>query len=92
MLAQVMTITAPNRLEPTEDSIITFGESSAAVPQPIRYWYYVGQYSGHEFVYPKDEAERIARETRTRVVSTEAAVTDVSSLEQAEVGDGVSER
>jgi hypothetical protein len=85
MLAQVMTITAPNRLEPSEDSMVTFGESSAAAPQPIRYWYYVGQHTGHEFVYSKDEAQRIARETRTPVASTEASVTDRSSLEQAKV-------
>ena len=85
MLASIMTITAPNRLEPSEDSLITFGEASAAAPQPVRYWYYHGQYTGHEFVYPKDEAERIARETRTRVASTETSVTDATSLEEAEV-------
>jgi len=85
ILAMFMTINAPNRLESGNDSVITFAESSPTAPQPVRYWYYPGQYTGHEFVYGRAEAERIARESHTRVLATDDAVTNKEQMQQAEI-------
>ena len=37
ILAMFMTVSA-SRLEPAEDSVITFAEAPASAPQPVRFW------------------------------------------------------
>ncbi len=84
ILAMFMTVSA-TRLEPAEDAVITFAEAPASAPQPVRFWYYPGRTSGHEFVYPMDQARRIAQLTRTRVLGTDAKISDSQSADQAKV-------
>jgi len=75
LLASVMTITAPNRLDAAEKSELTFGESSPGVAPPVKYWYYPGEYAGREFLYPKSQLERIAANAHGSVEMTTAAIT-----------------
>ncbi|MGH9145768.1 MAG: hypothetical protein ACRD1Q_03600 [Vicinamibacterales bacterium] len=84
ILAMFMTVSA-TRLEPAEDSVITFAEAPASAPQPVRFWYYPGRTIGHEFVYPMDQARRIAQLTKTRVLGTDAKIRDSRSADQAKV-------
>lgn len=84
ILAMFMTVSA-SRLEPAEDSVVTFAEAPASVPQPVRFWYYPGRTIGHEFVYPMSQARRIAQLTKTRVLGTDAKISDSQSAEQAKV-------
>jgi LPXTG-motif cell wall-anchored protein len=52
----------PNwRLQPTDKTVMTFGERASGEPQAIRAWFYPGDNSGQEFVYPKKRAVELAR-------------------------------
>src|SRR5947208_3333448 len=60
----------PNdRLDPTDDPVVLFSERAAGSPQAIKVWYYPGDRIGDEFVYPKSQAMRIAKETHQRVLA-----------------------
>jgi hypothetical protein len=60
----------PNdRLEPTDKPVVLFAERAAGTPQAIKVWYYPGDRIGDEFVYPKSQAMRIAKETHQRVLA-----------------------
>ncbi|MBP1596623.1 MAG: hypothetical protein H6Q05_2000 [Acidobacteria bacterium] len=52
----------PNyRLQPTSRTVITFRERASGEPQAIRSWFYPGDNSGQEFVYPKRRAIELAK-------------------------------
>ena len=56
-----MFLTRPtSRGEATNDPTVSFHESPAGTPPPIRAWFYAGQTFGLEFAYPEHEAELIA--------------------------------
>jgi hypothetical protein len=60
----------PNqRLEPSDKPIILFSERASGSPQAVKVWYYPGETIGNEFVYPKSQAMKIAKETHTRVLA-----------------------
>jgi Flp pilus assembly protein TadG len=40
------------RLSPTDDTVITFGESAGNAPPPVTRWFYPGDTDGDEFIYP----------------------------------------
>ena len=59
----------PNyRLKATDKTVMTFAERAAGDPQAIRAWFYPGDNSGQEFVYPKKRAVELAKITRTPVI------------------------
>jgi hypothetical protein len=61
----------PNeRLEPTDDPVVLFAERASGSPQAIKVWFYPGNRIGNEFVYPKSQAMRIAKETHQSVLAT----------------------
>jgi hypothetical protein len=60
----------PNeRLEPSDDPVVLFSERASGSPQAIKVWFYPGNRVGNEFVYPKTQAMRIAKETHQSVLS-----------------------
>jgi hypothetical protein len=60
----------PNdRLEPADKPVILFSERQAGSPQAVKVWYYPGDRIGDEFVYPKSQAMRIAKETHQKVLA-----------------------
>src|SRR5216683_5505844 len=60
----------PNeRPEPTDKPVILFAERAAGSPQAVKVWFYPGDRVGNEFVYPKSQAMRIAKETHQRVLA-----------------------
>lgn len=63
------------RAEVTGDTVVTFRETSAAATPAVQYWYYPGEKIGKEFVYPKDQALRIAQRTGATVQTEEGPVT-----------------
>lgn len=67
------------RLEVTGENVVTFREASEGATPAVQYWYYPGDRIGHEFVYPKDQAQRIAARTGQNVLSTEGDVTSSES-------------
>jgi hypothetical protein len=59
----------PNyRLRATDKTVMTFAERAAGEPQAIRAWFYPGDNSGQEFVYPKKRAVELAKATKTPVL------------------------
>jgi hypothetical protein len=74
-------------VEPRDEAVI-FGDTPANAPRPIRYWYHSGRTAGpigYEFVYPKDQATRIASMTNQQVLMTDAGVKDVDAMMRAKV-------
>ena len=73
------------RLEVSGENVVTFRETAAAGTPALQYWYYPGDRIGHEFVYPKDQAMRIAQRTGQTVLSTEGQIgssnSQVSSID-----------
>jgi len=84
MYAMVLTM-VDRRMEvaadPTKikDGLVMFSEAPAGEPQAIRTWFYTGDTIGYEFVYPKDQAEKIAKAYHTPVL----AMNDASSSNAA---------
>ena len=84
----------PNqRLEPTDKPVVLFSERASGSPQAVKVWYYPGDTIGNEFVYPKTQAMRIAKETHQSVLATndEPATTTsdserMSSMKTAKLG------
>jgi hypothetical protein len=68
----VTTILAiPNsRLKPTDKTIITYSERPINQPQALNAWFYPGDNSGQQFVYPKSEAAELSRLNHVEVPST----------------------
>jgi hypothetical protein len=60
----------PNqRAQASDKPIVLFSERASGSPQAVRVWYYPGESIGNEFVYPKSQAMRIAKETHSRVLA-----------------------
>jgi hypothetical protein len=57
------------RLHPAGKPIITFDEAVAGSPDAVRAWFYPGDTYGHEFVYPKQEAQALAKANNAPVAS-----------------------
>jgi hypothetical protein len=76
----------PNyRLRATDKTVMTFAERSAGSPQAIRAWFYPGDNSGQEFVYPKTRAVELAKITQQPVlyIPDEIAVNIVAPVKAA---------
>jgi hypothetical protein len=73
------------RAEAAGDPLITFKETPADRPPAVRYWYYAGEKSGNEFVYPKAQAMMIARASGESVSAVDTDATDIESWKKGEV-------
>jgi hypothetical protein len=68
--ANLITIPA-QRLQPTDHTAITFAERGSGQAQAIVTWFYPGQLDGHEFLYPKQVAQELAKDKRDTVVAAD---------------------
>ena len=76
----------PNwRLQPTDKTVMTFAERATGEPQAVRAWFYPGDNSGQEFVYPKKRAVELARITNQPVlyIPDEVATNIAAPVEKA---------
>jgi hypothetical protein len=55
------------RPEVSGDTVIMFKESRAGATPAVQYWYFPGEKIGKEFIYPKDQATKIAARTGQEV-------------------------
>jgi hypothetical protein len=63
-------LAVPNqRAEPSDKPIVLFSERATGSPQAVKVWYYPGETIGNEFVYPRSQAMKIAKESHTRVLA-----------------------
>jgi hypothetical protein len=60
------------RPTPPENPELNFMEAPAGAPPPIKTWWYPGERTGYEFVYPKEQARRFAKATKQPVLTTVA--------------------
>jgi hypothetical protein len=68
------------RPEVSNDTVVMFKETAAGQTPAVHFWYYPGERIGKEFVYPKDQATRIAARTHTPVLSSEGEITPNSRV------------
>ena len=64
------------RMNPPDQTVISFYEAPAGQPQPIKAWFYPGDHNGREFVYAKAEANTIASAAHENVPSDVTAVSE----------------
>lgn len=79
----------PNQIaEPKDDPFVMFLETPAGQPAAIKAWFYPGQKTGYEFVYPKDQATRIASYAKSPVLAHASNVTSDSDVAGADSNVG----
>lgn len=64
-----------DRAEPASTPEVRFMETGAGMPAAIRTWWYPGERSGYEFIYPREQARRLAQGAREPVLTTQAHTT-----------------
>src|SRR5260221_2429661 len=64
-----------DRAEPPSTPEVRFIETGAGMPAAIRTWWYPGERSGYEFIYPREQARRLAQGAREPVLTTQAQTT-----------------
>jgi hypothetical protein len=83
-----MFMTIPDhRLTRTNKPVLEFAESPVGSPEAIYAWFYPEDKTGHEFVYPKSEAMRLAKANNRPVASMpdETNIASENDLKQAHV-------
>jgi len=78
LIATVLAI--PNqRLEPTENNMMAFAERPGNSPSALKAWFYPGENTGQEFVYPKARAVELAQIEHEAIPAIE---TEPATLEE----------
>jgi LPXTG-motif cell wall-anchored protein len=63
------------RFEAASTPEVRFMETAAGMPAAIKTWWYPGERSGYEFVYPKEQARRLAQGASQPVLTTQIQTT-----------------
>jgi hypothetical protein len=82
--ATVMAIPA-QRQDPPSDPEIRFMEAPANTPPAIRTWWYPGRTIGHEFIYPKSQARRLAERQSEPVLTVKGNESTAEEMENADL-------
>jgi len=85
LLTTLLTI-PDQRMKPTDKPVVMFSEAASGQAQPIRAWFYPNETYGQEFVYPKDQAMKIARDTHSSVLAFEDEAKDEAAFKSAKIG------
>jgi hypothetical protein len=74
------------RLEPSDKTVVMFSETPSGTPPAVKAWFYPGNTVGDQFVYPRKQAMRIAKESHTTVLSMpDNSASNRDSVKSAEV-------
>jgi len=73
MLGQ-WTFVQAERPRVTEETLVMFKETREGSTPAVQYWYFPGEKIGKEFIYPKDQAARIASRTGVKVRSEDGVI------------------
>jgi hypothetical protein len=82
-------LTVPDyKLDASDKNVVMFEERPSGMPAAIKAWFYPGDTTGDEFVYPKSQALKIAKETHSSVLSMndDTTGTTTDSMKGAKVG------
>lgn len=70
----------PNwRLQPSDKTVLFYAERPRGEPQALEAWFYPGDNSGQQFVYPKSKATELSRLNNTTVPSSEESSAGAAS-------------
>jgi hypothetical protein len=75
------TFVQAERTRVTDDNVVMFKEMAAGTPPAVQYWYFPGERIGKEFIYPKDQASRIAKASGTKVLTADSETASVRSID-----------
>jgi hypothetical protein len=85
-----MLLTIPDEQpEAKDDPVVMFSERPTGAAPAVKSWFYPAERTGYEFIYPKDQAMKIAAASRTPVLAYDTDVksdADENSLRGAKVG------
>lgn len=76
---------AAERPEPEGDPVVSFKETPSDRPPAVRYWYYAGEKSGSEFIYPRAQAMLIAAASGETVSSFDTDSTELDAWKKGNV-------
>jgi hypothetical protein len=85
LLTTLLTI-PDQRMTPASEPVVMFSERPSGEPQAVRAWFYPNESYGQEFVYPKEQAMKIAKDTHKDVLSYEGDAKDEAAFKAAKVG------
>lgn len=64
---------------------VRFMEAASSMPHAIRTWWYPGDSTGFEFIYPKEQARLLAKGNTESVLTTKAQTTTTAQTETADL-------
>jgi hypothetical protein len=73
------------RLDPAPEPEVRFLETAEGMPAAVQTWWYPGERTGYEFVYPREQARLLARGTGQRVLTTEAETITPAETRESEL-------
>ena len=73
------------RLEPAASPEVHFMETASGTPAAIRTWWYPGERRGYEFIFPKEQARRLAMGASQPVLTTDARTITTEQTNTAEL-------
>lgn len=76
IIATLLAVPA-EKMEAEGDPVITFKETPADRPPALHYWYYAGEKTGNEFVYPRSQAMAIAQASGEGVMAVDTDSTNI---------------
>jgi hypothetical protein len=82
--AMFFTIPA-ERPTPATEPEVRFIERPAGTPPAIRTWWYPGERTGWEFIYPKEQAQRLAKGAKEPVLTTQRQTTTTEQTNTADL-------
>lgn len=75
------TFVQSERERTTDETVVMFREAPEGTTPAVQYWYFPGEDIGKEFIYPEDQAERIAERTGQRVRTEEGFVSPAATAD-----------
>jgi len=73
------------RPKASDDAELRFMETPAGKPTAVKTWWYPGETIGREFIYPKDQARRLAKATNEPVLTTKEEKVSTSAMGSADL-------
>ena len=73
------------RFEPAAMPEVRFMETATGTPAAIKTWWYPGERRGYEFIFPREQARRLAMDARQPVLTTQAPTTTTEQTNTADL-------
>jgi len=73
-----------DRREPTGNTVIDLAKQGSGQPEALLKWFYPGDTTGHEFVYPKEKEKELAQDQQEAIVAGQHTM---RSADRSEAGN-----